>query len=91
MSSYSLPYGPICSSTLNGIDRKPGDALWDEYLARNGNIIVAVKAVVRDDLNEISDAEMAVIEEIWDEFAVRRPRRSEITPMTMVMPTVTHA
>ena len=66
---YSLPHGPICSSTLNGIDGVLSDTVWDDYVARNGNIVVAVKAVVRDDLDEISDAEMAVIEEIWKEFS----------------------
>ncbi|MCY3787767.1 MAG: Panacea domain-containing protein, partial [Gemmatimonadetes bacterium] len=66
---YSLPHGPICSSTLNGINGTLGDSFWDEYIARNGNIVVAVKAVARDDLDEISDAEMAVIEEVWEEFS----------------------
>ena len=31
-------------------------ALWDEYIARNGNIVVAVKSVEREDLDHISDA-----------------------------------
>ena len=66
---YSLPHGPICSSTLDGIDGTLGDAPWDEYLARNGHIVMAVKPVVRNDLDDISDAEMAVIDEIWEEFS----------------------
>ncbi len=66
---YSLPHGPICSSTLNCINGTLDDGLWDEYVARNGNIVVAVKAVARDDLDEISDAEMAVIRDVWKKFS----------------------
>ena len=70
---YSLPHGPICSSTLNGINGMVHEALWDEYVARNGNIngniVVAVKAVAREDLDEISDAEMTAITEVWGEFS----------------------
>lgn len=66
---YSLPHGPICSSTLNGIDGIIDTALWDEYIARNGNIVVAVKAVERSDLDHVSDAEMKVISDVWQKYA----------------------
>ena len=66
---YSLPHGPICSSTLNGINGVVHEALWDEYVARNGNVVVAVKAVAREDLNEISDAEITAITGVWKEFS----------------------
>ena len=66
---YSLPHGPICSSTLNCINGMVQETLWDDYIARNGNIVVAVKAVVREDLDEISEAEMTVISDVWEEFA----------------------
>ena len=66
---YSLPHGPICTSTLNGINGMVHEALWDEYVARNGNIVVAMKAVAREDLDEISDAEMTAITEVWGEFS----------------------
>ncbi len=65
---YSLPNGPICSATLNGIDGIIHDELWSEYIARNGNIVVAVSSLDRDGLNEVSDAEMDVISSIWDDF-----------------------
>lgn len=66
---YSLPHGPICSSTLNGIDGIIHKELWNEYIARNGNIVVAVKVVCRDDLDEVSDAEMEVLGDVWHTFS----------------------
>jgi len=66
---YSLPHGPICSSTLNGINGIIHESLWDKYIARDGNIVVAVKSVERDDLDYISDAEMEVLHGIWNKFS----------------------
>lgn len=66
---YSLPHGPVCSSTLNGISGVIHEGLWDEYIARNGNIVVAVKSLGRNDLDEVSDAEMEVVDQIWHEFS----------------------
>ena len=66
---HSLPHGPVCSSTLNGITDVIHEALWDEYIARNGNIVVAVQPVEREDLDHISDAEMEVLDEVWQEFS----------------------
>ena len=57
---YSLPHGPICSSTLNGIDGIIHEELWSSRIARHGNRVVAVRAVDRADLDQVSDAEMAV-------------------------------
>lgn len=65
---YSLPNGPICSSTLNGIDGVIHGETWDQFIARNGNIVVALKAFLRDDLDEISNAEMRVANRIWLAF-----------------------
>jgi uncharacterized phage-associated protein len=65
---FSLPHGPICSSTLNGIDGEIHGHLWDDFLARNGNAIVAMKNFNRDDLDEISDDEIATLEKIWKDL-----------------------
>jgi uncharacterized phage-associated protein len=62
---HSLPHGPICSSTLNGIDGVIHEDTWSEFLARNGNVVVALKRFARDDLDEISDAEIETIDEVW--------------------------
>lgn len=65
---YSLPNGPICSATLNGIDGVIHDELWSDFLVRNGNIVMAVSDLDRDGFDEVSDAEMDVISSIWDQF-----------------------
>lgn len=65
---FSLPHGPICSSTLNGIDGEIHEQIWDDFIQRNGNAIVALKKFTRDDFDEISDAELDILEQVWDEF-----------------------
>lgn len=65
---YSLPNGPICSSTLNGIDGIIHDEIWSDFIARNGNIVVAVRSLARDDLDELSDAEISAIQDTWNSF-----------------------
>jgi uncharacterized phage-associated protein len=65
---YSLPQGPICSATLNGIDGRLDGNVWDSYIARNGNIVVAVRAIGRQDLDEVSDAEFDVLSKAWQMF-----------------------
>ena len=60
----SLPHGPICSSALNGIDGIIHEEIWDDYIARNGNVVVALKSFTRDELDEVSDAEISVINDI---------------------------
>jgi uncharacterized phage-associated protein len=65
---FSLPHGPICSRTLNGIDGEIRGHIWDDFVARNGNEIVALKKFTREDFDEISDAEMDILERTWGEF-----------------------
>lgn len=66
---YSLPHGPICSSTLNGLDGLIHKDHWELFVKHNGrDKIVAVKAFVRGDLDEISNAEMAALETVWREL-----------------------
>jgi len=70
---YSLPHGPICSGALNGIDGIIHGKIWDKYIARNGNIVVAIKSLSRDELDEVSDAELAVVDDIWRDFGHMTP------------------
>jgi uncharacterized phage-associated protein len=65
---FSLPHGPICSSTLNGIDGAFPASDWDEYITRNGNKVVATKKFTRDDLDEVSDAEFDIVKDVWNKF-----------------------
>jgi uncharacterized phage-associated protein len=65
---YSLPHGPICSSTLNGIDGIIHEDIWSDFIARNGNIVVAIKKFKRPEFDEISNADLKTLEAIWAEF-----------------------
>jgi uncharacterized phage-associated protein len=65
---FSLPHGPICSSTLDGINGALHSHIWDDFLARNGNEIVAMKNFPRDALDEISDVEIDTIDAVWNDF-----------------------
>ena len=66
---YSLKDGPISSASLNGINGVTDAGFFDKYVARNGNIVVAVKTLVRDDLNEVSNAEIRIVEDLWRRFS----------------------
>lgn len=68
---YSLPHGPICSAALNGIDGKldAGDEdIWGEHIARNGNVVVAMKRFVREELDEIHRPEVKMLNYVWHRF-----------------------
>jgi hypothetical protein len=53
-----LPWGSVL----------PLGEVWNEYIARNGNIVVSLRKFTRDDLDELSDAEIAVAEKTWRRF-----------------------
>jgi len=65
---YSLPHGPICSSTLNGIDEIIDTEIWSNYVKKHGNLAVAVRNFDREDLEELSDIEISYLDDIWNEF-----------------------
>lgn len=65
---YSLPHGPICSSTLNGINGVIHGEVWDDYVVRNGNIIMAVKSFDRDSLDDLSEEDLDLAKAVWAQF-----------------------
>jgi uncharacterized phage-associated protein len=68
---YSLPHGPICSATLNGIDGKLCDGdetLWGEFIARNGNVVVAMKKFALESFDAISKREIKILKFAWHRF-----------------------
>ena len=65
---YSLPHGPICSGTLNGIDGRIHAEIWDSFIARNGNIVVAMRTFARSDLDDLSDNELQLAQKVWSQF-----------------------
>jgi uncharacterized phage-associated protein len=42
--------------------------MWDGFITRHGNKVVATKKLSRDDLDEISDVEFDIVEDIWKQF-----------------------
>jgi uncharacterized phage-associated protein len=66
---YSLPHGPICSSSLNGAEGKLGARdEWKSIASSGKQDIHGRPNVVRDDLDHVSDAEFDVLSKIWDRF-----------------------
>lgn len=65
---YSLPHGPICSSTLNGINGVIHEEIWDDYVVRNGNIVMAVKNFDRGSLDDLSEEDLDLAKCVWSRF-----------------------
>lgn len=70
---YSMPHGPVNSTTYRFIKGEipPVEADgWGEFLTdRNEHRVGLVnRHIDPDDLDELSDAEIAVLDDIWDRF-----------------------
>ena len=65
---YSLPLGPICSNTLEGINGLTHDELWSRFIDRRGKLVFATDSFSRASLDEISDAEFDILSEVWAQF-----------------------
>jgi uncharacterized phage-associated protein len=66
---YSLKDGPVCSNALNGINGVTDTGTWSAYIIRNGNILVPTHKMEREEFDEISNAEMSILEQLWERFA----------------------
>lgn len=65
---YSLPHGPVCSAALNGLDGAlAGSTNWD-CITTYGRQDVHSARVSRDDLDELSNADVRVLEQVWLSF-----------------------
>lgn len=65
---FSLPHGPVCSNTLDAINGKIDSATWSNYIAMDGNNITSLVSCERDVYDELSDAEMDVLQSMWESF-----------------------
>ncbi len=68
----SMPHGPVTSMTMNyvnGLSQEDREA-WDEFISdRAGYRVGLVNLnISSDDLDELSDAEVHVMESTWDKF-----------------------
>lgn len=70
---YSLPHGPVNSTTYAFIKGEvPPDqtAGWAEFLTDRSNHRIGLRDrdIDPDDLDELSDADIAVLEAVWEQF-----------------------
>ena len=66
---FSFKDGPICSSTLNGLDEKLDVSVWNRYVKRlSSRGILSNMGLDRDQYDEISDAEWEILNLVWHEF-----------------------
>lgn len=66
---FSLRNGPVCSSALNGINGQLDKSTWSHFIILEENKNVkAVKKFTREQHDEISDAEMEMLESTWTSF-----------------------
>ena len=65
----SMPHGPVNSMTLNFIDGAFKDAGWDQFIGgRQGYDVTVARTFDDDALDELSDAELESLNEVWSEL-----------------------
>lgn len=66
----SMPHGPVNSTTyshINGEVRDDGG--WGDFLRdREDHTVSVAEGITDDDLDELSDADMACLDAVWDTF-----------------------
>lgn len=68
----SMNHGPVLSRTydlINGDIEGRGGAEWSEWIGdRESHLVAVIKEFSRDDLDELSDADLEIIEDVWKNF-----------------------
>jgi uncharacterized phage-associated protein len=67
----SMPQGPVNSSTYSHINGEEDldTCGWSDFLqAREGHNVSAVQGITEDDLDELSDADIACLDAVWEKF-----------------------
>ena len=71
---YSMPKGPVNSTTYRYINGEYEDSSWSGILEDRANHMIAVKPDSRtSDLDELSDADIECLEEVWTQFGAMSP------------------
>lgn len=66
---YSLPHGPVCFSSLNGLNGALDKERWSKYIIRDGRQDVYVCDNISDDsLDQLSGSDISIIERVWGRF-----------------------
>ncbi len=67
----SMPHGPVNSTTYSHIngEEKLDECGWSDFLqARENNEVAAVQGLSEDNLDELSDADIACLDTVWERF-----------------------
>ncbi len=69
----SMDHGPVLTVTLNLINgsvSRVASEIWEQWIRdrENYNVSLAIAGCSRDNLNQLSNAEIEVLEEIWQRF-----------------------
>lgn len=65
----SLPHGPVNSLTYDHAKGEVEDLSWSTILDDRADHMIGIKADIGvDDLDELSDAEVEVLDSVWEEF-----------------------
>ncbi len=64
----SMPHGPVNSTTYDFAKGRHQSPNWSGLLLKSGHDVVCAKAVEESDLDELSNAELEVLEHIWAKF-----------------------
>jgi uncharacterized phage-associated protein len=66
----SMDHGPVNSVTYNYINGTAEDPDWDAFMADRAGHMVALSrnSITEDELDELSDAELRVLGEVWGRF-----------------------
>ncbi|MFQ1702072.1 Panacea domain-containing protein [Loktanella agnita] len=65
----SMDHGPVTSIALNQVNGLTQSTDWDAYIAgRTGYEIKAAEGLTLESLNELSKADLRILEDLWDSF-----------------------
>lgn len=75
---YSLDHGPVLSTTLNLINgmTQSSEGGWEHWISDRADHRVALRRGIenpRDDLLELSDADIEILEEVWKSYGQLAP------------------
>lgn len=65
----SMPHGPVNSKTYDNAKGEVEDERWSAVLDDRANHMIGVKPhITSDDLDELSDAEIGTLDDVWGQF-----------------------
>ncbi|MCW1951238.1 MAG: Panacea domain-containing protein [Octadecabacter sp.] len=65
----SMDHGPVTSIALNQVNGLSQSNYWDAYIAgRSGYDINSLEGLATESLNELSKADLKILEDLWDFF-----------------------